>query len=406
MIIPKPLFVTRIDTMKYFVPMTINFKLRNYVNKDGLSPIYLHVNSNSKRERINLDLYVNKKHWDAHTQSLKGPREEVYDDNLMLSHIKTKINNIKVFFRLSNKILTVDSFLYEFKNELPRANFVKFYKTMLEDRKKTIAKSTYEKELAIYNKLHAFQPEVIFHNMDLTFFDRFRNHLARLGNNKVTRNGNIKILKKYLRYARKHGVVLPFEIDDVKAGPTKGNKKYLNQQEVSKCMEYYFSSFIPENHKLALGYFLFSCFTGLRFSDTMAQHRHFVLQGSFTFKHVKTTKPQVIKLNKTALGIVKTCEDLFVKKYSNNQARTLVQDICKFLQINKKVDYHTSRHTFGTNYILLGGDAARLQILMNHSDIRETMTYVHLAELERNAESDLMDKLYTNPKTLAQSQFQ
>lgn len=388
------LFDTRIDTRKYFVPMTINFKLRNYINKDGLSPIYMHVNSNSKRERINLDINVNPKHWDADAQKLKGPKEEIYDQNLMLEHIKSKVNNIKVFFRLSGKILTVDAFLYEFKNELPRANFVKFFKSMLEDRKRTIAKSTYEKELAIYNKLHDFQPEIIFHNMDLTFFDRFRNHLGRLGNNKVTRNGNIKIIKKYLRYARKHGVALPFEIEDIKAGPTKGDKKYLNQKEVSKCMDYYFSSFIAPNHKLALGYFLFSCFTGLRFSDTMAQQRHFVLQGSFTFTHVKTGKPQVIKLNQTALGIVKSCEELFVQKYSNNQTRNIIKQICSFLQINKDVDYHTSRHTFGTNYIMLGGDVARLQILMNHSDIRETMTYVHLAELERKAESFLMDGLY------------
>lgn len=398
------LFDTRIDTLKYIVPMTTNFKLRNYINKDGLSPIYMHVNCNSKRERISLDISVDPKHWCATTQVLKGPKEIVYDDNLMLEHIKSKINNIKVFFRLQNKILTLDSFLYEFKNELPRANFVKFFKTMLDDRKSTISKGTYKKELAIYRKLQVFQPEIIFHNMDLTFFDSFRNYLGRLGNNKVTRNGNIKIIKKYLRYARKHGVTLPFEIDDVKAGPTKGDKKYLNQKEVSKCMDYYFSSFIAPNHKLALGYFLFSCFTGLRFSDTMAQQRHFVLQGSFTFTHVKTGKPQVIKLNQTALGIVKACEDLFIKQYSNNQARNIIKQICGFMQINKDVDYHTSRHTFGTNYIMLGGDVTRLQILMNHSDIRETMTYVHLAELERNAESFLMDNLYNaNSRTPIQS---
>lgn len=394
MILSTTHFDTRIDTKKYFVPMTTNFKLRNYINKDGLSPIYLHVTCNSKRDRINIDLCVNPKYWCAKTQMLKGPAQEIYDYNLILGGIKKKIHDIKVFFKLQNKVLTMDAFLYEFKNEMPRANFVKFFKTMLDDRRGTISKGTYEKELAIYRKLKDFQPEIIFHNMDLALFDRFKSHCGRLGNNKVTRNGNVKIIKKYLRYAKKYGISLPFEIEDLKAGSTKGDKTYLNQKEVSKCMDYYFSSFIAPNHKLALGYFLFSCFTGLRFSDTMAQERQFVLQGSFTFRHVKTGKSQVIKLNDTALGIVRTCEDLFVKRYSNNQSRVIVKQICSFLQINKTVDYHTSRHTFGTNYIMLGGDVARLQILMNHSDIRETMTYVHLAELERNAESFLMDTLY------------
>ena len=191
----------------------------------------------------------------------------------------------------------------------------------------------------------------------------------------------------------KYGFPLAVSIDDIKAGSTKGQKNYLNADEIKKCSSYYFSECIPYNHKVALGYFLFSCFTGLRFSDVMQQERRFLKDGSFTFKHVKTGKNQTVKLNKTAIKIYESCEDLFVKKFSNNHTRDLVQQICAFLQINKKIDYHMSRHSFGTNYIMLGGDVTRLQQLMNHSDIRETMTYVHLAELEKNAESDLMDQL-------------
>src|SRR5690606_20302018 len=84
----------------------------------------------------------------------------------------------------------------------------------------------------------------------------------------------------------------------------------------------------------------------------------------------------------------------FETKYSNSHVRTLVKEICGFIRINKPIDYHMSRHTFGTNYILLGGSVTTLQGLMNHSDIRETMTYVHLAEQEKNAEADIMDDLF------------
>lgn len=388
------LFDTRIGTMKIFVPMTINFKLRNYINKDGLSPVYLHISSKKRRERIPLDLYVNPKYWNNDKQELVGPPQDVSTDNLILKNIDSKITKIKTQYRLSDRVLTVDEFLFEFKNNLSRTNFVSFFSTTLKSRKNTIESSTYEKEMSVWRKLKEFRSEIIFYNIDHQFFSDYRNYLAGLGNKKTTRNGNIKIIKKYLGFAVKAGVKISIDMDDIIAGSTKGNKNYLNAAEIEKCHKYFMADFIPENHKIAMGYFLFSCFTGLRFSDLMNQKREFLLQGQFTFTHVKTKKPQVVKLNKKALELLKDCKDLFVKKYSNDHTRKLVKDICKFLKINKEVDFHMSRHSFGTNWILLGGDVVKLQNLMNHSDLNETMTYVHLAELERNAEADLIDNLF------------
>lgn len=373
--------------------MNINFKLRNYINKDGLSPLYMHITFKERRERIPLNLFVLKKNWDKSKMRLTAQDSASADVNLILDNIRSRITKIKTYYRLSGKTLTIDNFLIEFRRDLPRDNFNSFFRATLLDRASTIKSSTFDKEMAILNKLDDYKKEIAFNELDEEFFLLFRNHLARLGNKRTTRNGNIKIIKKYMRYAIKFGVNLPIAIDDIKAGSTKGNKNYLNAKEIKKCSSYYFSEHIPENHKIALGYFLFSCFTGLRFSDVMQQQRSVLAEGQFTFKHVKTGKNQTVKLNRTAKSIIENCDQLFLKKYSNTYIRNLVKEICAFLRINKKVDYHMSRHSFGTNYILLGGEVTRLQNLMNHSDIRETMTYVHLAELEKNAESDIMDQL-------------
>ncbi len=387
-------FDTRLDTIKYFVPMTISIKLRNYINKEGLSPLFLNVTSNGKRERIPLDIHVKRNYWIKDKQILKGPAEHTEIENLLINNVKAKVNKIKVFYKLSFKDLTLTAFVSEFKNNLPRANFVSFFNWMLEDRRATIAKSTYAKEKAVWNKLRDYQAEVLFHEIDQMWILKYRNHLARLGNIKTTRNGNIKIIKKYLGFAEKAGVQLQFNLNDIKPGTTKGNKNYLNALEIQKVYKYYLSEFISENEKIALGYFLFGCFTGLRFSDIMAQSRSELLRGYFTFTHVKTKKTQSTRLNKKAFMIIKECDKLFVKRYSDMHTRRLIKEVCKSLKINKNIDFHMSRHSFGTNYILLGGNVAKLQILMNHSDIKETMAYVHLAELEKNAEADLLDNLF------------
>ena len=387
-------FDTRIDTRNIFVPMTIHFKKRNYINKDGLSPIYLHISSGKRRERIALDLYVNPKKWNSNKRRLDGKDEIAQDTNLYLDIVWSKITKIQKQYRLSSKPLTIDSLLFEFKNDMPTTDFNKFYRAMLDDRKSSIASSTYDKELAIVRKLEDFKKVIMFYEIDELFFVNFRHYLADQDNNRATRNGNIKIIKKYLRYAIKAGVNLPVDLSDVKAGSTKGQKSYLNKEEVQILYDYYFSGHIPKPHKICLGYFLFSCFTGLRSSDVLNQNREELLKGSFTFIHVKTGKLQYVELNKKAMEIVKQYDLLFVTKYTPNHIRMTIKEICTFFDITKRVDYHTSRHTFGTNYILLGGSVTTLQILMNHSDIRETMTYAHLAELEKHAKADLMDTIF------------
>jgi len=391
---PIGYFDSRIDTRNIFVPMTIHFKKRNYINKEGLSPIYLHVTSKDRRERISLDVFVDPQKWNPDTKRLKGSEPENVDINLYLDIIWSKITKIRKQYKLISKPLTIDTFLFEFKNDMPTTNFIEFYKAILKQRKSTIRQSTHDKEMAIVKKLERFKPVIMFYEIDEMFFDEFRHWLADEGNNKATRNGNVKIIKKYLRYAIKSGIQLPVALDDIKAGSTAGQKSYLNTDELKLLYDYYYSKHIPANHKVCLGYFLFSCFTGLRSSDVLNQKRENLLKGSFTFTHVKTGKNQFTKLNNEANKIIELCEDLFVKKYSPSHIRNTVKDICKFFQINKRVDYHMSRHTFGTNYILLGGEVTKLQILMNHSDIRETMVYVHLAELEKNAEADLMDTIF------------
>ena len=388
------IFDTLIDTRKLFVPMQISIVKRKYINKDGKSQLYLHVTSLGNRERVPLDIYIYPKYWQKKLQTLKGPAQDCEIENLLIDNVKAKVSKIRTFYKLSYKDLTIHGFLSEFKNNLPRANFVSFYRHMLEDRRNTIEASTYGKELAVLKKLMRYREEVLFYEIDKSWFQKYRNHLARLGNKNTTRNGNIKIIKKYLRFAVDAGVKLSVNMNDIKTGSTAGNKGYLDKLEIKKLYSYYFSEFIADNERLAIGYFLFGCFTGLRHSDIVAQKREALLSGSFTFRNVKTKKMQFTKLNAKAKAIISRDEQLFVKTYTNNTTRNLVKRVCETLHIQKTVDFHMSRHSFGTNYILLGGDVTKLKILMNHSDIKETMVYVHLAEMEKNAEADLLDEMF------------
>lgn len=387
-------FDTRIGTNKNIVPMTINFKLRKYINSEGKSPIYLNVSSKNRRSRINLDIYVNPKQWNKKDGVLVGPAEEVYDYNLILGGIKAKINTIQKNYRLSSKTLTIDSFLDEFNNEMPRSNFVTFFYKVMIDSKNTLHPNTFKKEKAIYQKLKAYRKEIIFCDIDQHFFLKYRNHLATLGNCETTRNNNIKIIKKYLRYAAKIGIKLAIDLDDIKSGSTKGNRTYLNAKEIEACYNFCKSDWISPTYKLVLSYFLFSCFTGLRISDVKKIKRQHVFSDSYSLINSKTGKPQVLNFNEKTKFIIRDNPELFIKFFAEPFINDTLKKIMLALNINKHVSFHVARHSFATNLIILGCPVTTVQQLLNHSNIKDTMTYVHLAEQEKNNNADLLDGLF------------
>ncbi len=388
------LFDTRIDTNKYVVPMTTVIKKRSYVNKDGLSLLYLHVSAKGIRHRLNLDIQINPKHWDNEQQILKGPPDLVGDDNLIIGSIKSKINSIRTTYRLSTKHLSLESFINEFNNEMPRANFLSFFNKVLADRKPTVHHNTYRKENAIYNKLYAYKKEIIFCDIDQHFFLKYRSHLASLGNGPVTRNNNIKIIKKYLRYAVKLGIKLTIDLDDIVPGSTKGNRTYLNAKEIEACYKYFMSDWISPTYKLVLGYFLFSCFTGLRISDVLSIKRHYIKNNSYTLNNVKGNKLQVINFNNKTVEIIEHLPQLFMKFYAEQYINNTLKKIMSALNINKHVTFHVARHSFATNLIVLGCPITKVQQLLNHSDIKDTMVYVHLAEQENNNTTEILDRMF------------
>ena len=58
-------------------------------------------------------------------------------------------------------------------------------------------------------------------------------------------------------------------------------------------------------------------------------------------------------------------------------------------KINEKATLHTLRHNFATNLIENGATLIQVKELMGHSNIRSTMEYVHVANIDLNLESPL-----------------
>ena len=134
--------------------------------------------------------------------------------------------------------------------------------------------------------------------------------------------------------------------------------------------------------------------TGLRISDIQQINRKNLMDNYVSFVAKKSKKDQSIAMNLNAQKIVAHEPLLFEKKFADQHINDELKKIMKNLKIHKKVTFHVARHTFATSFLRAGGQVEKLQRLLGHSDIKQTMIYAHIVQADANSEVFLLDSLF------------
>src|SRR5690606_24744159 len=149
-------------------------------------------------------------------------------------------------------------------------------------------------------------------------------------------------------------------------GSMKGDFTFLVPEEVKALFEYYNNKYINPTWKNILQRYLFSCFTGLRISDIENITMDNIIGDTLVFTMQKTNKFIRVKLNETAFNLLSGEEKLFKGDYTREYINRELKQIAKAVGIKKRLYYHSSRHTFATNYLISGGKVENLQKLLGH----------------------------------------
>lgn len=207
-------------------------------------------------------------------------------------------------------------------------------------------------------------------------------------------------LNSCLRMAHKNGIIA--------ANPMQGVESY----KAEECSRMYLT--IDEVRRLAVTKcsndrvrrsFLFSCLTGLRYSDIKNLTWGEVMkQGEFTrivFKQKKTGGQEYLDISTQAESFMgehgSGTELVFVDMPDKKTINKAIQQWVNDAGIGKHITFHCARHTFAVMMLDLGTDIYTVSKLLGHRSIATTQIYAKVLDKNKQAAVQRIPNILDHP---------
>ena len=362
------------------------FLRKDQVNKDGKNSVTLRFINNRLKKYYSLRIYVYKKDWSYAHLRVKKSDKEFARKNKLITKFENKAKNIIDSFFLNDRQLSFNEFSKHLWNkEYNDSSFVEFVSNKLSKRK--LAKQTFKAYKSQLSKMNQFKSKIYFSDLTPSFIHEYKQFIMdELGNNENTTNKSLRILKLFINWAIDDKLMKENPFINFKLKHVDGKREYLTILEMNKLERLYKSKELKNNLHNVLRYFLFACYTGLRYIDLK----------EFSFKHIKKssvnrTEFEIIEItmHKTKLPVVipltNKAKALIPKKYAKNQrvfemisnqkTNQNLKQIMKLTGIDKEITFHCARHTLATIGLEIGMPIEVISKILGHTELKTTQIY-------------------------------
>ena len=389
---------------------SILFSIReSKARKNGNTPIEVTITINGERCSFSTGKQIKVTSWDKNRQLVKGKDEEATSLNNYLKSVRAKLYE-KEAELLDRGFIITAQLLYDAYFDKVECLKERSLLSVLEEHNteckamvgKTVAPATYwifeytgrllrEFILKKYNR-----EDLYLRELNIGFIQGFHSFLLsekKMGQNSCTKH--LKFLKKLLNLAVANSYISYNPVNAYKVEREPVEVDFLDEEELRKIIN--FDTPLPRLER-AKDMFLFGCFTGLSYIDIKTlTPEHFEKDNTGRIwikkRRVKTGVLSRIPL----LPIAK----LILDKYKGGEKLLPIQDpadINKYLKdiailcgINKRICFHTSRHTFASTITLANNISLEVvSKMLGHTNTRMT---AHYAKLIDKCIGEQMDKL-------------
>jgi integrase len=377
--------------------------------------ISLRAYQNAKVKYFSTKIEVYEKEWNAKRQEINNRHPDTDELNMQLQIFKSKIEKLQTEYYAKNKAFTLDTIKDFIKSrKVNRYSYIEFVKDEIESDTLLRAKTKIQ-HLNTINKLLEFtgQKDVLFSEINFDFIDRFVNYLRTKNFAQNTIHKHHKNIKKFVEIAIKKG--LHETTNPCKELKVKSEEKPREVLTLAELKAIENLTFEKQNYRFeqVRDMFLFACYTGLRISDVCALKPDYIKETDkgleLNFFTVKTNKHAVIPLYMLfPVNDKKSKPEQVLNKYltrghtgenlemiygqpEDKQKRFFVfpklpepyinrhlKVIANDAGIKFNLTFHIGRETFAT-YMAGKLPTPTVMKLLQHSDLKTTMRYVHLS---------------------------
>ncbi len=297
-------------------------------------------------------------HWDPLSETISKRHPDYYRVNSLYQLYKCRAMQCISNYKFENNAFDkkyFEQFIFKGKEQTENPYFFDVLEKYINTA--GIAAARFTQYIFLKKDIAAVKANPFLKDINFSFVADFKKYLAtKPGNinnaNTITRK--IKMLKAIVHFAQNTGLLQNNPLAFVKLKEIKGNKQHLTATELQQLENLYITDLQPRQ-KITLCYFLFSCYTGLRFSDVEALEYRHIINGCVNTVQEKTDKPVNVPLIAKAKALLQVHgTGLCFKTFTNQFTNRMLKEIMKLAGIEKKITYHCSRHTFGTLSIYWG----------------------------------------------------
>lgn len=398
--------------------------------------IRIRVSYNKKRVDIHTGLKVEPKFWDHKTQRVKrGFFYHEETDVTINTALNSYIRYVHLYFvdcerNFREPLLTDlrDKFNYHFKKtgKLKLSEFFYLFEEFIKIRsgEKGWGQDMVDVYHRLLEKIKKFQPDIKFTDWNVQTLENFKESLAQSMYNDAIKK-NLSYLKSFIKWAKsKHYAVNEeYETYNPKLPTAQKQVRYLEIEELEKiyCLN------LEDNYALdcTRDFFLFQCYTGLRYSDLKQLKRSNIYRdrhGKYFIRLLTEKDNDVInfQLAKRAVEIYKKYvvlnldDNLLFPVLSNQKYNEHLKELGKVAGLTGEwIDYeyrlqekievrvpkcdlssHTARRTFIVTAMNEGVSTDLIMLITGHSDYNVMRPYIKANLKGTSSVIDAIDKTY------------
>ncbi len=363
--------------------------------KDAAPFIIFVATINGKRVRKSIGFSIPVKYWNQKTETARPGYKDTNRINQKINAINRAMLELMDNGDRNSKTITPEDLNRIFENGAQGEDFIKYIERKAAEDLATlkIKKSSKNTYLSFARALKEYKPVIPINQVNTQFWEKFKIHLIQKGNKKNSLWLKLLFLKNFISRARKDGIIEGNPLEFVTEKREKTRRDFLTIEEINKTEKFYFAT-ATGTQKNILRAFLFSCFTGLRISDIRAMRQGDIAGAWARITTQKNATPENIPLNNRAIKILQSGEGKGDQVFMslNGQHNADLKKIFAILEIEKKLSFHSARHSFATNSLLFSGDIATVSKLLGHAEIKTTQIYAKTLDASKMKVSAMWDQ--------------